>query len=155
TVTGNLELISLRVTDGQAQRYVRNAMHGAQRGAKLVGQLLAFSRKQHLAPESVDINEVVSTVAELLSRTLSAGIQLDVVLQRDLWPALVDATQLELMLINLAINARDAMPEGGLLIIETKSHDAVPSELKDELAPGQYVSVAVRDNGSGMPPDVI
>jgi CheY-like chemotaxis protein len=129
-------------------------MHGAQRGAKLVEQLLAFSRKQHLAPEPVDTNQLVGTVAELLSRTLGSGIRVDVVTQQDLWPALVDATQLELMLLNLSINARDAMPEGGILTIETAGIDSAPDGLHGELQSGQYVLIAVRDPGTGMTPEV-
>jgi len=93
-IIGNLELIARRVEDERTQRYVRNAMHGAQRGAKLVGQLLSFSRKQRLAPEPVDVNQLVDTVAEMLSRTLGVSIRVDVVTQKDLWPALVDSTQL-------------------------------------------------------------
>ena len=155
TIMGSLELIRVRISDERIQRYVRNAMHGAQRGAKLVGQLLAFSRKQHLAPESVDINELVHTTAELLSLMMGTEIRVDVVTGEDLWPALVDATQLELMLINLAINARDAMPDGGILSIETAGLDRAPDELQSELKAGQYVLIAVRDTGTGMPPDVL
>ncbi len=154
-IMGNLELIAVRVNDERVERYLGNAMHGAQRGAKLVAQLLAFSRKQHLAPEPVDINELVCTAAELLSRTLGNSIVVDTVTQRDLWPALVDATQLELMLLNLAINARDAMPDGGTLTIETSSIDTLPDDLQEELKPGQYVSIAVKDTGTGMPPEVL
>jgi signal transduction histidine kinase/ActR/RegA family two-component response regulator len=155
TITGSLELIRVRVSDERIQRYVRNAMHGAQRGAKLVGQLLAFSRKQNLAPEPVDINDLVRTTAELLSLIMGTAIRVDVMTEKDVWPALVDATQLELMLINLAINARDAMPDGGILSIETAGLDRVPDELKNELKVGQYVSIAVRDTGTGMSPDVM
>lgn len=154
-IIGNLELIARRVEDERIQRYVRNAMHGAQRGAKLVGQLLTFSRKQRLAPQPVDVNQLVDTVAEMLSRTLGASIRVDEVTQKDLWPALVDATQLELMLLNLAINARDAMPNGGLLTIETNVLHGVPEDLQTELKPGEYVSIAVKDTGTGMPPEVL
>lgn len=154
-IVGNLELIARRVEDESIQRYVRNAMHGAQRGAKLVGQLLTFSRKQRLAPEPVDVNQLVGTVAEMLSRTLGASIRIDVITNRDLWPALVDATQLELMLLNLAINARDAMPNGGVLSIETNVLHRVPEDLQTELKPGEYVSIEVKDTGTGMPPEVL
>jgi CheY-like chemotaxis protein len=130
-------------------------MHGAQRGAKLVGQLLTFSRKQHLAPEPVDVNQLVGTVAEMLSRTLGASIRVDVITHKDIWPALVDATQLELMLLNLAINARDAMPHGGLLTIETSILHGVAEDLQTDLKPGEYVSIAVKDSGTGMPPEVL
>jgi signal transduction histidine kinase/ActR/RegA family two-component response regulator len=155
TIIGNLELLAARTDNEGLQRYLHNAMHGAQRGARLVEQLLAFSRKQHLAPEPVDINELVSEVAELLSRTIGSGIRIEVALQKDLWPALVDATQLELMLLNLAFNARDAMPYGGILTIETRGLDRVPEELTDDLSAGQYVSVAVRDTGTGMTPEIL
>lgn len=155
TITGNLELIAALVNDERIQRHVRNALHGAHRGAKLVEQLLAFSRKQHLAPQPVDVNELVYTVEELLSRTLGNAIHVAVVTQKDLWPAMVDATQMELMLLNLAINARDAMPDGGILTIETAGLDRVPDDLKGELKTGQYVSIAVKDTGSGMPPEVL
>jgi signal transduction histidine kinase/ActR/RegA family two-component response regulator len=155
TIIGNLELLAARLDDERLQRYLRNAMHGAQRGARLVQQLLAFSRKQHLAPEPVDINELVSEVAELLSRTIGSGVRIEVAAQKELWPALVDATQLELMLLNLAFNARDAMPTGGTLTIETASLDRVPEELARDLPAGQYVSIAVRDTGTGMTPEVL
>ncbi len=154
-IMGNLELLAARVEGEHLQRYVRNAIHGAQRGERLVKQLLAFSRKQHLAPEPVDINEIVGVVGELLERTIGAGIRIDVVTKKDLWPALVDATQLELMLLNLAFNARDAMPSGGMITIETANLDGVPDELSGDLMPGQYVVITVRDTGTGMPPDVI
>jgi signal transduction histidine kinase len=154
-IMGNLELTAVRVSDERVQHYVRNALHGAQRRARLVAQLLAFSRKQHLAPEPVDINDLVSTAAELLSRTLGNSIIVDVISERDLWPALVDATQLELMLLNLAINARDAMPDGGTLTIETARVDTLPDDLEGELRPGQYVSIAVKDTGTGMSPEVL
>jgi signal transduction histidine kinase/ActR/RegA family two-component response regulator len=154
-ITGNLELLASRVEGERLQRYVRNALHGAQRGESLVRQLLAFSRKQRLAPAPVDVNEIVALVAELLSRTIGAGIRIDVGTAKGLWPAMVDATQLELMLLNLAFNARDAMPDGGIITIETKALEAVPDTLKEELKAGQYVSITVSDTGTGMPPEVV
>ena len=86
---------------------------------------------------------------------MGTEIRVGVVTRKDLWPALVDATQLELMLINLGINARDAMPEGGVLSIETASLDNVPDDLKSELKTGEYVSIAVKDTGTGMPPEIL
>ncbi|MCK1655311.1 hypothetical protein IVA88_28305 [Bradyrhizobium sp. 149] len=155
TIMGNLQLLGLRIEDERLQRYLRNAMHGAERGAKLVKQLMAFSRKQHLAPEPIDINELAGVVAELLSRTIGTGIRLEVATQEGLWPALVDPTQLELMLLNLAFNARDAMPTGGTIVIETTALNRVPDQLASELKAGQYVCISVKDTGTGMPPDVL
>ncbi|MCK1571408.1 ATP-binding protein [Bradyrhizobium sp. 174] len=155
TIMGNLQLLGLRIEDERLQRYLRNAMHGAERGAKLVKQLMAFSRKQHLAPEPIDINELAGVVAELLSRTIGTGIRLEVATQEGLWPALVDPTQLELMLLNLAFNARDAMPTGGTIVIETTALNRVPDQLARELKAGQYVCISVKDTGTGMPPDVL
>jgi signal transduction histidine kinase len=155
TITGNLQLLGTRIENEHLQRLVRNAMHGAERGAKLVKQLMAFSRKQDLSPGPVDINELAGVVAELLSRTLGSGIRIEVAAEKELWPALADATQLELMLLNLAFNARDAMPEGGAITIETSRLDSVPDQLAGELKAGQYVCISVKDTGTGMPPDVL
>lgn len=155
TIMGNLQLLGARLKDESLQRYVRNAMHGAERGAKLVRQLMAFSRKQDLAPEPVDVNELAGIVSELLSRTIGTGIRIEVVAQDDLWPALADATQLELMLLNLAFNARDAMPKGGIITIETAALDRVPDHMRGDLQPGQYVCVSVKDTGTGMSPEVL
>ncbi|WOH54372.1 ATP-binding protein [Bradyrhizobium sp. sBnM-33] len=155
TITGNLQLLGRSVEEQRQQRYVRNAMHGAERGAKLVKQLLAFSRKQHLSPEPVDINELAGVVGELLSRTIGTGIRIEIATEEELWPALVDATQLELMLLNLAFNARDAMPQGGTITIEMARLDRVEDHLSGELQPGQYVCVSVKDTGTGMSPEVL
>ena len=155
TISGNLQLLGRSVEEERQQRYVQHAMHGVERGAKLVKQLLAFSRKQHLSPESVDINELAGVVGELLSRTIGAGIHVEVATKQGLWPALVDATQLELVLLNLAFNARDAMPQGGTITIETACLDRVGAHLSGELQPGQYVRVSVKDTGTGMTPEVL
>src|SRR5829696_7960382 len=153
-MTGNLELLKGRLRDEQLLRYTANAMHAAQHGAKLVDQLLTFSRKQHLSPQTVNVNELIGQIEELISRTIGSGIRIEMIRQSDLWPASVDPTQLELMILNLAINARDAMPKGGTLTIETMNLDE-HSAANEELAPGSYVSVAVQDTGVGMPPEVL
>jgi signal transduction histidine kinase len=154
-ISGNLELLSTRIDDQRLQRYLGSAMHAARRGATLVEQLLAFSRKQQLEPESVDINGLIGGIEELISRTIGSPIRVVVVPHANLPPARVDPTQLELMILNLAINARDAMPSGGTLTIETSKVEVNAGDLPDELSPGSYVAITVSDTGYGMTPDVL
>jgi signal transduction histidine kinase/DNA-binding response OmpR family regulator len=142
---------------GRVQRAVDMALQGAQRAASLTARLLAFSRRQPLAPRPVDLNVLVRDMTELLHRTLGEQIELESVLAPRLWPIEVDPNQLESALINLAVNARDAMPSGGKLTIETtntaldESYAAVDSEVK----PGQYVAICVSDSGHGMSPETL
>ena len=153
-VLGNLELVEARLADDHLRRLVQAASRAAMRGARLNEQILAFSRKQHLAPRPVDLNALVADMSELLRRTLGGTIEVATVLAADLWPALVDATQIEMVLLNLAINARDAMPAGGTVRISTRNAD--PREVKAAgLAAGDYVCVAVVDDGMGMPAPVL
>jgi CheY-like chemotaxis protein len=132
-------------------------MEGGRRAAALTQRLLAFSRQQPLSPEAIDTNRLVSGMSDLLRHTLSGAIHLEAVLGGGLWRCHVDPNQLENAILNLAVNARDAMPDGGRLTIETQN-----AHLDDRyaaahlgLAPGQYVLVAVSDTGSGMPAEVI
>jgi signal transduction histidine kinase/ActR/RegA family two-component response regulator len=129
----------------------------AQRAAELVRQLLAMSRKQKLRPELTDINEVVSTTTRLLQRTLGEHIEIRTILATDAWRTNVDRAQLESALVNLALNARDAMPGGGRLMIETRntSFDAEYAARNPGAVVGEYVLLAVTDTGAGMPPDVL
>ena len=150
-VLGNIELALRRTTDENLLRVLRNAMRAAQRGGKLTEQLLAFSRKQHLKPEPADVNRLVSGMGDLLLRTMGGLIRIETVLDRNLWPALVDPTQLELAILNLAINARDAMPRGGRLRIETDCLEVGSGDdLHRDLEPGRYVKIVVSDTGEGM-----
>lgn len=158
-VTGGLELIEAKVRQGrydQLDRYVDMARSGAKRAAALTQRLLAFARRQTLAPTRVDIDRLVSGMQDMIDRTLGPSIALSICGTQDLWPTLVDAPQLESALLNLCINARDAMPDGGRLIIETANVmlDARSAAIQD-LAPGDYVSLCVTDTGTGMPPDVV
>jgi PAS domain S-box-containing protein len=153
-VIGNLELLAPRVAgDATALNYLAAAQRSAGNGAKLTEQLLAFSRRQHLQLRPVDLNTVIEGMLELVTRTIGPTIRVRTVLASDLWPALVDATQIEVAILNLAINARDAMPSGGTLTIETRncagSRDAVPAEIDPHC-----VRVTVRDTGTGMTSDV-
>jgi signal transduction histidine kinase len=155
-VLGNLELLSQRVTDERLTRYIDHARQAADRGAKLTTQLLAFSRKQRLEPLPMDVNALVASSAGLLGSTLGGGVRVETVLKPDLWPAMADATQLELVILNLALNARDAMPMGGVVTIETSNvvRDQ-PQGRPEEPPPGEFVMVAVSDTGVGMTPEIL
>ena len=154
-ILGNLELMEMRLKDERLLKLLQAAVRSARRGAALNEQLLAFSRKQHLAPRPVAINELVSGIDDLLRRTLGGTVEVAVAVAPDLWPALVDPHQLELVLLNLAINARDAMPLGGRLTIETRNITAAELDRSVDLASGDYVLVSVADTGIGMTPEVL
>ena len=128
----------------------------AERGAKLTSQLLAFSRRQKLEPKIVNLNDAVLSLRDLLQSTIGRGYSLATKLEPDPWHALVDPTQIEMVILNLAINARDAMEVGGSLTVETANVTLIaPRERPEEPEPGEYVMVAVSDTGSGMPPEVL
>jgi signal transduction histidine kinase/ActR/RegA family two-component response regulator len=153
-VLGNIELASLRTRDQDVLRILHSAAAAAERGAKLTSQLLAFARKQHLAPRVVSLNELVSSMGDLLLQTIGATIRIETVLEKDLWPVLIDPTQLELVLLNLAINSRDAMPHGGRLTIATRNIGMTDPRRPAGLHQCEYVSIAVSDTGSGMTQEV-
>ncbi|HZS82223.1 MAG TPA: PAS domain-containing protein [Stellaceae bacterium] len=153
-VLGNIELVLGQETDRRKTRLLRGALRAAERGADLTRQLLAFSRRQRLKAESVDLNERIRSMLELLRRTLGPAIRIEQALEPELWRARTDATQLELAVLNLAINARDAMPEGGALTIETRNLAAADPHRPPELPAGDYVMIAVIDTGSGMSEEV-
>jgi signal transduction histidine kinase len=144
-VVGNLDLIRMRATDPRIVRQADHAFKAAERGSKLTAQLLAFSRTQKLATAPVDLNALITGMSELVNQTLGAEITVETDLSAGLPHALADANQLELAVLNLSINARDAMPEGGTLTISTK-RDATNKE---------RVVVCVADTGTGMPPEVV
>src|SRR5215204_3173 len=154
-VLGNLELLEMRLGDERLLKLVQAAARSARRGAKLNEQMLAFSRKQHLSPQPVDVGDLILGFDELLRRTLGGTVEVSTALASDLWPASVDPHQLELVLLNLGINARDAMPGGGQLLIKTRNVKAVDIDKSLDLAPGDYVLISVADTGSGMPPEVL
>ncbi|HEV2673436.1 MAG TPA: ATP-binding protein [Aliidongia sp.] len=152
-ILGNLELAQMRLGNHPAARSLETAARAAERGATLVSQLLAFARKQRLEPKPVDINRLVDGLSDLLARTIGPTITIDPRLAADPWAALVDPSQIELVLLNLAINARDAMSAGGTLTIETRNllhRGGGDADLK----PGDYVVLSVADTGSGMTDDV-
>jgi signal transduction histidine kinase/ActR/RegA family two-component response regulator len=158
-VVGSLDIAKRYLhTDGaKAEHFIANAMEGAQRGAQLTSRLLAFARQHPLDSRALDANALVSDMSELLQRTLGAAVRLDTVLADNLWKTFVDASQLESAVINLCVNSRDAMPEGGCLRLETaNAHLDERDALENmDVRPGEYVCLAVADTGSGMSPDVL
>jgi PAS domain S-box-containing protein len=154
-IIGNLELLSARTAgDPTAARHVGGAARAAENGARLTEQLLAFSRRQHLRPRAVELNAVVAGMREMLTRTIGPTIEVRLSLSSDLWFALIDPTQIETAILNLAINARDAMPRGGELTIETRNLPAGSGAAAD-LAGQDCVGLSVRDTGTGMPDEVL
>ena len=153
---GNLQLLSDRTdTDELAKRYMEICLRAVNRGSDLTQRLLAFSRRQALNPRATDINALVGGMTELLERTLGAPIEITTKFSPDLWAAMVDQGQLENAVINLAINARDAMPAGGRLSIETANAALDGEEKGSEVEAGSYVLISVRDSGFGMAPEVL
>jgi signal transduction histidine kinase len=151
----NARLLSRKVDDDDRE-VVDLICAAAERGAKLVAQLLAFSRNQRLEPHPVDLNNEIEDMRDLLSATLGGNVHFETRLEPNLWPALVDPTQIELIILNLAINARDAMQSGGKLIIKTFNAiiDSAPLQAGDPPA-GDHVGLAVIDTGSGIADDVL
>ena len=146
----NLELLEKRIgDDDKANRLIQGAIQGAQRGATLTQRMLAFARRQELKPDVVDVPKLVGGMTDLLRRTLGPTIEITAALKDGLAPVLMDPGQLELALLNLAVNARDAMPDGGRLTIEA-SLRAVRGGHRSGLARGRYLRLAVADTGTGM-----
>ena len=158
-IIGGLELIQTRVAQGrinELDRYITAAQGASKRAAALTHRLLAFSRRQTLDPRPTEINRLISGMEELIARTVGPTVAVEVVVAGGLWNTLVDQNQLENALLNLCINARDAMPDGGRLTIETGNRWLDRRAARDrELPPGQYVSLCVSDSGTGMTPEVI
>ncbi|MGE0180251.1 MAG: CHASE3 domain-containing protein [Sphingomonas sp.] len=159
-VIGSLDLAKQRLDKGEgarAGRLIGNAMEGAQRAARLTSRLLAFSRQQPLDPQPVDCNQLVGGMSEILRRTIGDDVRVETALAGGLWPILVDPGQLENAILNLCINGRDAMPEGGRLVVETANRRLGEDDVaaQPECAVGDYVMIAVSDNGVGMSPEVM
>jgi len=158
-ISGSLELINTRINQGRlkdVEKYVVAAQGATQRAAALTHRLLAFSRRQTLEPKPTNVNTLISGMLELIQRTVGPGIQVEVAGAADLWHALVDPSQLENALLNLCINARDAMPDGGHIVLETANclidrHAAQYRSMPE----GEYLSLSVSDTGTGMSPEII
>jgi signal transduction histidine kinase len=154
-VLGNLELATRRGKDENIRRYLEGATQAAQRGAKITSQLLAFSRSQRLQTEPIDLNAIVTAMGDLMFRTIGATVRIETILERRLWQATADPSQIESVILNLAVNARDAMPNGGRLTITTANVTNNDKSKPAELPEGEYVSVSVSDTGTGMTADVL
>ena len=158
-ITGNLDILHRRLGERgetQLQRYTTFAMNGAARGSALTHQLLAFSRRQPLDPKAISVNNLITAMSEMIRRTLPENIAVETVLAGGLWATYIDPNQLENSLLNLAVNARDAMPAGGKLTIEAANVflDDAYANIAD-ISPGQYVGIFVSDTGAGMTPEVL
>lgn len=157
-IIGNLDLLEEELKENpKAGELAAMALKASLRGAELTRQLLAFSRRQTLQATAFDLNDLVNSTIQLLRRTLGEETEILANLADDLWPVFADPTQVESALANLAINARDAMPNGGYLTIETsnKHLDEQYMQENTEVTPGDYVMLAVSDTGTGIPPDVL
>jgi CheY-like chemotaxis protein len=158
-ISGAFEMIGMRLAQGRSadvERYLAAGQGAARRAAGLTHRLLAFSRRQTLSPKSVVINRLLSDFVELVRRTVGPAIEVETIAAGGLWPTLVDANQLENALLNLCINARDAMPDGGKITIETANRWLDERTARERnMDPGQYVAVCVSDTGTGMDKDTL
>jgi signal transduction histidine kinase len=157
-ITGSLGLLRTRLKQGRMEaieRYIATAEGAAARAAALTHRLLAFSRRQTLDPKPVNVNRLVADMEELLQRTVGPGVRVSTMLAGGLWATLCDPSQLDNAILNLCINARDAMPDGGQLVIETENTWLDERQARErDMVPGQYVQVSVTDTGAGMTPEV-
>jgi len=158
-VLGSLDIARrhLAVDRNKAELFIANAMEGAQRGAQLTSRLLAFARQHPLEPRPLDTNELVRGMSDLLRRSIGENIRLEIVLGAELWPTFADASQLESAVINLCVNSRDAMPDGGGITVQTaNAHlDEAYAKANVDARRGEYVVISVSDTGCGMPPEVL
>jgi signal transduction histidine kinase/ActR/RegA family two-component response regulator len=158
-IVGSLDIAKrqLHKDSAKAERFIANALEGAQRGAQLTSRLLAFSRQQPLDPRPLDANALLRDMSELLRRSLGESIDLETQLAENLWRTFADASQLVSAIINLCVNSRDAMPGGGTLQVETSNaeFDEVLGGQPGDVRAGAYVCVAVADTGTGMTPEVV
>ena len=158
-ITGSLELLKARVAQGRIgdlDRFITAAHGAAVRAAALTHRLLAFARRQALDPKRINANSLITDMLDLVQRSVGPGIKVKTTLMSNLWPSLCDPHQLENAILNLCINARDAMPDGGQLTIET-ANVCIDDRgaLERDMQPGQYIEICVTDTGTGMPPDVV
>ena len=150
-VVGGLDLLNKRIEDEKLRRYAGNALTAAERGARLTGQLLAFSRVQRLEVRATNIAPLIENMRPLLRNVLGPGIEKKFDLDQEMLPVLADPTQVEVAVLNLAINARDAMPNGGMLNFVTRK---VQVHNDPDLEAGDYIELCISDTGVGMPPSV-
>ena len=153
--SGSLELLETRISDERSLRLLQIAQRAMSRGASLTGSLLAFARKQRLEPVLADVNSIIIEITDLLRRSIGPTVEVRHTLASAPWPTLIDTSQIETVLLNVAINARDAMPPGGVLLIETQNICAGGDDMPEEVVDRDCVLVSVTDTGTGMSPEVI
>jgi PAS domain S-box-containing protein len=156
-ITGNLELLGFGQLDAKARDLLRRADEAAKMGGRLASRLLIIGRRQRLQPVLLDLNELARSMTDVLRRTLGDQIEIHTEFASDLWPTLADVSEIENAILNLAINARDAMPRGGKLVINTVNKALGPDDVVGEtgLKPGDYVMLSVSDTGVGIPPEYL
>ena len=153
-IIGNLEFLEMRLEEDAQRALLRKALDAADMGQRLTDRLLTFARRQTLAPERTSLNQIVLSLTDMLRRTLGPSIELTTALSPSLWPAVADRGQIESAILNLALNARDAMPQGGKLIMRTSNMEVDAAPVDADLQSGRYVRLTVGDTGEGMPPEV-
>jgi PAS domain S-box-containing protein len=155
-ITGNLELLELQLDRDEQKSLLKEAQAAAILGSKLTDQLLTFSRRRHMDAQVIQLNDQVVAISDMLRRTLGEHVVLSTSLARSVWAIRADPGQFQSAVVNMAVNARDAMPQGGKLVIETRNIvlNADHADFHPELRPGEYVQLSISDTGSGMPPEV-
>jgi PAS domain S-box-containing protein len=155
-ITGNLELLEPQLLTDDQRSLLKEAQDAAALGSKLTDQLLTFARRRHMDAHVVQLNELVVNIADMLRRALGEHITLSTSLARDAWPTRADPDQFQSAIVNMAVNSRDAMRQGGKLVIETRNIvlDSDHSDYQSELQPGEYVQLSISDTGAGMEPEV-
>jgi signal transduction histidine kinase/CheY-like chemotaxis protein len=158
-VLGNVDILqrrtALNATNGQSMERLTAIRAAAERGATLTGHLLAFARRQPLMPKAIDLNATIHGMRDLLASALGMRVQASFRLADDLWPTMADQSQIELVILNLVINARDAMPEGGIVTIETANHRRTETSGADGPPAGDYVGITIADTGTGISPEIL
>ena len=155
-ITGNLELLEPRLNDEESRILLKEAQDAAGLGSRLTDQLLTFARRRHMDVQVIQLNDLVVSITDMLRRTLGEHITLSTSLARDVWATRADPGQFQSAIVNMAVNARDAMPQGGKLVVETRNIelDAHHADYQSELQPGHYVQLSISDTGVGMEPEV-
>jgi PAS domain S-box-containing protein len=155
-VSGNLELLEPYLDREEPKALLKEAQDATSLGSKLTDQLLTFARRRHLDPQVIQLNDLVVSITDMLRRTLGEHITLSTSLAREVWPTRADPGQFQSAIVNMAVNARDAMPHGGKLVVETRNIllDNEHTDLQSELQPGEYVQLSISDTGTGMPPEI-
>ncbi len=155
-IAGNLELLEPRLDNEESRELLKEAQDAAGLGSKLTDQLLTFARRRHMDAHVIQLNDLVVGITDMLRRTLGEHITLSTSLARDVWSTRADPGQFQSAIVNMAVNARDAMPQGGKLVVETRNIelDSDHADDQSELQPGQYVQLSISDTGAGMAPEI-